>query len=228
VQDSGVANVERPQRQVYFRVGKGENRLFMEMSPERKPADWIALGGVVLTVALHFVLQAGGPNPYFIAGACLFWTAFVVVRARRHPGAFREWGFRGDNLARASLLPALLFTVSAAGFAVCAAARGHFRFPLHALPLFLLYPVWGTIQQFLALGIVVNNLERIDGLERQPALVALIAAVIFGAVHAHDLRLAAGTFALELVLVPLYLRERNVWPLGVCTAGWAACSISGC
>ena len=71
----------------------------------------------------------------------------------------------------------------------------------------------------LALGIVVNNLERIDGLGRRPALVALTAAVIFGAVHADDLRLAAGTFAIELVLVPLYLRDRNLWPLGV-LHGW--------
>jgi hypothetical protein len=188
-------------------------------TPEHSRIDWIALAGVVVTIALHFVLQAGGPNPYFIGGACLFWAAFVVVRARQNPRAFREWGFRADNLAQASVLPALLFIIIAVGFAVYAAVREHFHFPLHALPLFLLYPVWGIIQQFLALGVVVNNLEQVDGLKRQPVLVALIAAVIFGAVHGDDLRLAAGTFAIELVLVPLYLRYRNLWPLGV-LHGW--------
>jgi hypothetical protein len=107
-------------------------------------ADWLALAGVVTTIALHFVLQAHGPNPYFIAGACLFWAAFVFVRARQHPGIFRTWGFRTDNLARASVLPAILFAVAAAAFAGYALVQGHFRLPLHALPLFLLYPVWAS------------------------------------------------------------------------------------
>jgi hypothetical protein len=190
----------------------------MDDTPPRRP-DWLALAGVVVTIALHFVLQARGPNPYFMAGACLFWAGFVVVRARQRPGVIRAWGFRADNLARASVLPAVLFVVIAAGFAVYAHFQGHLRFPLHQLGLFLLYPVWGIIQQFLALGIVVSNLEQIDGLQQRPALVTLIAAVIFGAVHADDLRLAAGTFAIELVIVPLYLRDRNVWPLGV-LHGW--------
>jgi hypothetical protein len=188
-------------------------------TPPPRP-DWLALAGVGVTIALHFLLQAHGPSPYFIAGACLFWAAFVIVRARQRPGILRAWGFRADNLARASVLPALLFVVIAAGFAGYAHVQGYLRFPLHQLGLFLLYPVWGVIQQFLALGIVVNNLEPIDGLEQRPALVALIAAVIFGAVHADDLHLAAATFALELVLVPLYRRDRNLWPLGV-LHGWA-------
>jgi hypothetical protein len=187
-------------------------------TPPPRP-DWLALAGVVVTIALNFLLQARGPNPYFMASACLFWAAFVIVRARQNPGVLRAWGFRADNLARASVLPALLFPVIAAAFAVYAYLQGHLRFPPHALPLFLLYPVWGIIQQFLALGIVVNNLGQIEGLRQRPVLVTLIAAVIFGAVHADDLRLAAGTFALELVIVPLYLRDRNLWPLGV-LHGW--------
>jgi uncharacterized protein len=187
-------------------------------TPPKRP-DWVALGGVLVTIALHFVLQAGGPNPVFMTGACLFWAAFVVLRARQDPGVFRDWGFRADNLLRASLVPAGLFVVIATAFAVHAHLQGHFRFPLHALPLFLLYPVWGLVQQFLALGIVVSNLERVAWLSRRPLLVVLLAAALFGAVHADDLRLAAGTFALELVLVPLYLRSRNLWPLGV-LHGW--------
>jgi hypothetical protein len=187
-------------------------------TPRARP-DWVAVAGVLLTIALHFVLQARGPNPIFIAGACLFWAVFVVLRARQDPAVFREWGFRADNLLQASLLPAALFLVTAAAFALYAHLRGHLRFPLHALPLFLLYPVWGLVQQFLALGIVVNNLERLGPLRRQPLLITLLAAVLFGAVHADDLLLAAGTGALELVLVPLYLRSRNLWPLGV-LHGW--------
>jgi hypothetical protein len=180
----------------------------------------VAVIGVAATIALHFVMQAAGPNPYFIAGVCLFWAVFVAVRAWQRPGVLRAWGFRADNLVRAAVLPGLLLLVIAGGCAAYAAVQGQLQLPLHALPLFLLYPAWGVFQQFLALGIVVNHLEKVRDLRRRPGLVALVAAALFGAVHAGDLRLVAGTFVLELLLVPLYLQSRNLWPLGL-VHGWA-------
>ncbi len=61
--------------------------------------------------------------------------------------------------------------------------QGTLHFPLHTLRLFLLYPVWGVIQQFLALGIVVTNLERIEGLRERKAVIVLLGAALFGLVH---------------------------------------------
>ena len=45
------------------------------------------------------------------------------------------------------------------------------------------------------------------------------AALLFALVHVRDLRLAAGTLLLATALTPIWLRWRNVWPLGVCH-GW--------
>jgi hypothetical protein len=41
----------------------------------------------------------------------------------------------------------------------------------------------------------------------------------FGLVHALNFRLVAATFLLELLIVPLYLKHRNLWPLAV-LHGW--------
>lgn len=181
--------------------------------------DWVGLVSVVVTVALHLILQARGPNPFFIGGACLFWTGFVVFRVRHDPGAFRRWGFRSDNLLRASAIPAALFVAAALALGVYAYQSGKLRFPPHTGLLFLLYPAWGVVQQFLALGVAVQSLERLPAIGRSKALLTLLGAVLFSAVHAPDLWPMAATFLLELVLVPLYLRYRNLWPLGI-LHGW--------
>ncbi|HYT93583.1 MAG TPA: CPBP family glutamic-type intramembrane protease [Gemmataceae bacterium] len=183
--------------------------------------DWVALIGTALTIALHLVLAATtqGPSVAFIAGACLFWSGFVVIRVRQDRGVLRTWGFRGDNLLAATGTAAIVFVVAVAGLAIYAHLHGTLRFPLPTLLLFLVYPLWGVIQQFLALGIVVTNLERIPALSERKVLLVLLGAGLFGLVHIYDVRLVAGTTLLELVVIPLFLRQRNVWPLGV-LHGW--------
>ncbi len=160
-----------------------------------------------------------GPHVVFIAGACLFWAAFVLVRARQDRHAFRAWGFCTGNLGPATAWAGLVLVVAAAGMALVGRLQGTLRMPAHLLPLLVVYPAWGLIQQFLALGIVVSNLERLPFLGSRKALLVLLAAALFGLVHVKDVRLAGGTFLLELVVVPLYLRWRNLWPLGV-LHGW--------
>jgi hypothetical protein len=179
------------------------------------------LAGTAVTLGVHLilVLTTRGPDAAFIGVACLFWSIFVLWRVRQDKAVLRDWGFRRANLGRTALVAALVFAVAAAGMAAYAGVRGNLQLPAHALPLLLVYPVWGVIQQFLALGIVVGNLERIHALGRSKAQLALLSALLFGLVHAYDVRLAVGTFLLELVLVPVFLRYRNVWPLGV-LHGW--------
>jgi hypothetical protein len=196
------------------------DRAFAE-SPGRTSPDWVALAATAVTIAIHLTLTAinEGPYPVFITGACLFWAGFIIVRACRDRRIFRDWGFRADNLLQAAWLPAVLFVVAAGCMAGYAGLQGTFSFPLHTLPLLLLYPVWGVIQQFLALSIVINNLERIRGLGQHKPLLVLLGAALFGLIHVYDIRLVVGTFFLELVTIPLFLRYRNIWPLGV-LHGW--------
>jgi hypothetical protein len=191
------------------------------MRPDHETApDWLALFAAAATAAVHFAVGSGRPLSFvFIAAACLFWAVFIAVRARQNKNALRAWGFRADNLAQAAALPAAIFVLAATGFAVYAGRCGTFRWPSHWLLLFLVYPVWGVIQQFLMLGVVVSNLERIRGLGRHKTLIVVPAAALFGLLHVYDSRLAVATFLLELVIIPLYMRQRNLWPLGA-LHGW--------
>ena len=191
------------------------------MRPDHETApDWLALLAAAATAAIHFAVGTGRPLSYvFIAAACLFWALFIAVRARQNKNALPAWGFRAGNLAQAAALPAVVFALAATGFAVYAWRCGTFRWPSHWLLLFLIYPVWGVIQQFLMLGVVVSNLERIQRLRRYKALIVLSAAALFGLLHVYDARLVVATFLLELVIIPLYMWQRNLWPLGA-LHGW--------
>jgi hypothetical protein len=186
---------------------------------EVRSPDWTALAAAAATVIVHLVFQAQGPNPIFIIGACLFWATFIVVRVCQDRAVLRRWGFRIDNLPRASVLPAAIMISIAAGFAWYAHVHGTLRFPPHAFLLLAAYPVWGVIQQFLALAIVVSNLELVPAFRRRRLLVVLIGAVLFGLVHGPAPLLVGGTVLLELACIPLYLNYRNLWPLGV-LHGW--------
>jgi hypothetical protein len=143
----------------------------------------------------------------------------VIVRRRQDPDIFRKWGFSTTHLLPASANAAVVFAVVATGLAVYAHLAGHLHFPPQTLLLMLLYPFWGITQQFVTLAVVVANLERIGGLDKRRPLVWLLGVLLFGAIHAYDPRLAVGTAVLEMIVIPLYWRYRNLWPLGV-LHGW--------
>lgn len=96
------------------------------------------------------------------------------------------------------------------------AARGTLVLDAHLLPLLVLYPLWGLVQQVLVLGLLVHNALALGA--PRPAAVALAAAG-FAAVHAPDWTLCAATALLGLINAVLFFRYRNVWPLAL-LHGW--------
>ena len=151
----------------------------------------------------------------FIALAFLGWGSYFVLRVRRGRWVLAAWGFRRENLLPASLASAIVLLCGV--LAILLAARSHaLAVHWHMAPLFLLYPVWGLVQQFLVQALFVRNLKEAGA----PAfLVVLAAGFLFGIVHLPDVKLTLMTAALGLVLTPIYLRWRNLWPLAVCH-GW--------
>jgi membrane protease YdiL (CAAX protease family) len=192
------------------------------MSHAEQPSsapDWLALAGAALTAGLSLLLRMLGATAFFVAGAVLFWTAFVILHTWRDRRILRTWGFRTENLRPATLAALVLFLLATSSFALLALWKGTLHLPWNLLPQFFIYPVWGVIQQFLILAIFAGNLEHLALLRTRRVALILVTAAVFGAVHLYDPRLAAATFALELVVVPIYLRYRNLWPLGV-LHGW--------
>jgi hypothetical protein len=85
-----------------------------------------------------------------------------------------------------------------------------------AFLLFLLYPIWAFIQQFVVQALVAVNLERL-GFRR--AVVIPASATLFGIVHMPDWPLVLLCTIAGLFWTHLFLCRRSLYPLAV-THAW--------
>jgi hypothetical protein len=167
---------------------------------------------VLTALALHYVLTRGvGVRGLDIAPITVCVLAYALIRGR-DPSVRRDWGTTtaGFGACARAVVPFLL-----AGTAVCAWIgwqRGHLAVDGHLLLTFLIYPLWGTAQQFLVLGLFAHNLDLL-GMPRR-ALLAVSAAG-FAAAHVPNWPQVGATFVLGAVCTALFFRHRNLWPLGV-------------
>jgi len=152
----------------------------------------------------------------FLVPCALLWTAYVGRRLLRERGLASRWGLRVDNLASAAP-PLLAFfglgVVSLAGWHAVAGGPG---IPRDAWILFLLYPIWAFLQQFVLQALVASNLEHLGW--PRPGVVAASAA-LFGIAHLPDWPLALLCAGAGLAWTPLYLRRRHL-PLLALTHAW--------
>jgi hypothetical protein len=183
-------------------------------------ARWGEVAAVVATGVLHLVCKPLGLQGLYIVVAVFFWAGFVILTARRRPAVLREWGFRWDNAGpawRASLavfLPVLLLMVAIAW------SRGALVVSSSLLIMLALYPAWGLVQQFLVQALLVTNLDK-GPLRNQRAALIGVGGALFAVVHLGNALLVFATALVGAAFVVLYLRYRNLWPLGL-FHGWLA------
>lgn len=179
------------------------------------------VGAVIATGLLHLLfLKVIGFHVLFIIAAIAGWSYYVARRSRRDPTLLRQWGFRRAGFAPTFFVSAAVTLVSIGIMAVIGQYRGQLRIHWHMLPLLLLYPVWGVIQQFLIQALVAANLVRDERGPRSPWPALVVSACLFATAHVPNLELMAATFLLGATFTPIYLHWRNLWPLGLCH-GWA-------
>ncbi len=181
---------------------------------------WAEVAAVVVTGLLHLICKPLGLQGPYIVTAILGWTAFVVLTAKKRPEVAREWGFRGDNLVPALTVSAAIFVPVMVLMVVLAAIRGTLATPPSLPLMLLLYPIWGLIQQFLVQALLVTNLAKGPLRLHRNWLIAGGGA-LFSLVHVGNPLMMLATGMLGATFVALYLRFRNLWPLGL-FHGWLA------
>jgi len=177
------------------------------------------LAAVVITAGGKFlfmdILQWRLP---FILCTLVAWSVYAYARARSDPSMLQYWGFRNDNFKKVlrTLFPIALiaiFTCLVTGY-----VRGTLNLTWHIIPILIVYPIWGTIQQFLCVGLVAGNLQDMNKPLKKYWIVP-ITAVLFSVLHYPNLWLMMGTFILAMLYTIVYLRERNLYALGL-FHGW--------
>ncbi len=181
---------------------------------------YLEILAVVLTALGKFIfmdwLQWKLP---FIVAAIIGWATYVIVRQKQLPGILRYWGFRTDNFRDVLKMVLPFGVISTLVFVTLGFYLRTINFTWHIFPILLLYPVWGTIQQFLVMGIVAGNLKDMAGSRLSHPVIIFTTALLFGFLHYPFYWLIAGTFALALFYGYIYLKARNVYVMGV-FHGW--------
>ncbi|GHN01142.1 hypothetical protein WSM22_26310 [Cytophagales bacterium WSM2-2] len=178
------------------------------------------ISAVVLTVAGKFIFAdyLNWKLPYDTI-AILSWTLYVVKRKKQIPGIAKYWGFRTDNIKKVTMI-ILPYGVSMAILCfVVGIYRDTINITWHIIPILILYPIWGTVQQFLLMSLTSGNLNDLSNSNLNKGLVVLVSAVLFGIIHYPYTWLMIGTFVLAIFYGFVYLKEKNLYVLGV-FHGW--------
>lgn len=147
----------------------------------------------------------------------LFWGLYISKRVKDQKGILREWGFRLDNL-KSILKTVVPFGILA--LTVCfliGYVQSTINLNWHLIPILLLYPIFGILQQFLLMALVAGNLQSLDRFST-PTII-LTSSLLFGLLHYPDWWLVFGTFLLALFYSYVYLKNRNLYVLGI-FHGW--------
>ncbi len=176
----------------------------------------IELIAVVLTGILKYILMDWlQMRAIYIAGICIFWSAYILYRYSTNREVLKHWGFTRDNFKRslAFLLP--LVVVSITIFLIYAYFNHTLTFTWHILPIICLYPIWGIIQQYLVLGLITNNLVSLVKPRINRLVLIFLISALFGLVHYISTFLMIFTFVMEIVFLLAYFKWRNLWAIGI-------------
>jgi len=175
---------------------------------------------VVLTGMGKFILMDWLDLRFvYISGACLFWMTYVFLRTRQTKGILSYWGFAKTKFRKTfiELLPIVAIGIGA--FLWIANRQDTNVVNWSILPILLIYPIWGIVQQFIIVGLISRNLKDLKKYKIPQGVIVLFTSVIFAVVHYPHLDLVFGTFLLAILYSSLYLRGRNLIVLGI-YHGW--------
>jgi membrane protease YdiL (CAAX protease family) len=155
----------------------------------------------------------------FIVAIIFLWSFYVWRRFKQDPLVLQKWGFRWDNFAKVIRLMLPFGILAVVSSLVIGYWRDTLNLTWHIIPILILYPIWGTIQQFLVISLVAGNLHDLKLKGWNDFLVVFLAALLFGLVHYPFLWLMAATFVLALFYGFIFLKARNVYAMGI-YHGW--------
>lgn len=155
----------------------------------------------------------------FISTAIIAWSMYILYYRGKNSQILKYWGFRKDNLGSVGNLVLPFGLISLASFVTIGYMLNTLNFTWHIIPILIIYPIWGTIQQFLIISLIAGNMKDLKGRDWSNTTIMLATATMFAVVHYPNLWLIFGTFILALFYTYIFLKDRNVFILGI-FHGW--------
>ena len=178
------------------------------------------MSAVMLTAAGKFVFMDYLNWRFaFAAAVIVAWSIYIIFRYRNEKEILKYWGFRTDNftLVVRKILPIGVLSVIA--FFAIGFYQNTINITWHIIPILILYPIWGVIQELLLIALMVGNMRDLKGKHLNNWAIILFSAILFSSIHYPFVWLMIGTFVLAIFYGFIYLREKNIYALGL-FHGW--------
>ena len=145
----------------------------------------------------------------FVVIAILGWSAYVFFRYKQDNDILKYWGIRTDNLKIVVrfMLPFRLLAIFT--FFIIGYYQKSINLTWHIIPILVTYPIWGSIQQFITIGLITGNLKDLKRKRLSKFSIIFITAVLFSVVHFPSQWLMLGTFILALFYGYVYLKMKK-------------------
>ena len=178
---------------------------------------------VLLTGLMKFlVIDFLEAKFWFIILAVAFWIVYISWRIYRTPTVKQEWGLSISGFRqtfKVLLIPALLMIIGSIWYGW---SYGILIFNWHLIPVLLLYPFWGIVQQLLIIALFGSNIYDHGNSRIHRSIIISITASLFSLVHYPSIPLMVATFFLAICYCFIFFRFRNIIALGI-FHGWLAC-----
>lgn len=155
----------------------------------------------------------------YISVTIVFWIGYIFFRYKENKAIVQYWGLNSLHFKKSFLELLPIFFVIIIGFIIIGKYLETNILSWHIIPILILYPLWGVIQQFIMIGILASNLRDMESLQLPKYLIIIIIAFIFAGIHYPFLFLIIGTFFLALAYTTLFFKNRNLIVMGI-YHGW--------
>jgi hypothetical protein len=200
----------------------GEIHKKVENSKETDKRRCFEIAAVLATGLMKFILIDWlNFRAFYIAAACIFWSVYIYKRYRKNQFISQQWGFRKNNFKHTFFFILPFALVMFAVIVWYGIFYNAIFLNWHVIPVFVFYPAWGIIQQFLMVALVAGNLQAIKTINFSKSQIFLLTSTVFAWVHYPSLPLMVFTFFMELVFLTAWFKWRNLWALGL-YHGWVA------
>lgn len=192
----------------------------MEKIPISNKRRILEICAVILTAIGKFIfMDFLNWRFLFVVVSILLWSTYIFNRSKKQKGILKYWGFRTDNFKTVLKKVFPFGIISIIAFLNIGFIQGTINLTWHLIPILITYPIWGTIQQFLLISLVAGNLQDLKLKEIRSSVVILFSAILFSIVHYPIGWLMIGTFILAIFYGYIYLKNRNLYVLGL-FHGW--------
>lgn len=200
-----------------MKLTSNNNPSTISLSNQRRVLEIIAV--LVTGIGKFIFMDALNWKLPFILIAILGWSVYIGYRQHKVKGILKYWGFRTDNFKTVTLQVLPFGLVSIISFFVIGYLQGTINLTWNIIPILIIYPIWGTIQQFLMIALVAGNFQDLENISIKKAIIIVLTAILFSTVHYPNYWLILGTFVLALFYTYIYLKARNIYVLGL-FHGW--------